>query len=143
MYVMRLILLTSFLTLFLWGGELEWVDSYEEAQEHAINENKPILLLMTAETCRWCRKLESTTLEDDSIADRINAKYISVNVTRDIDSYPPCLKAKMVPKSFFIFPDGKLIIRGVIGYWSVEDYHSIIDDVEKAIKKHEKRIKRY
>ncbi len=133
---MRLIFLVSLFTLSLWGGKLNWADSYEEAEARAIKENKSILLLMTRANCRWCHKLKSTTLKDDSIVDRINAKFIPLNLTRDKDRYPRHIKAKRVPKSFFLFPNGEPIIRGIAGYWSVEDYHSIMDDVERAIKKH-------
>jgi len=133
---MRLILLISLFTLSLWGGKLNWAASYEEAEARAIKENKSILLVMSRANCRWCQKLKSTTLKDDSIVDRINAKFIPVNLTRDKDRYPRHIKAKSVPKSFFLLSNGEPIIRGIVGYWSVEDYHSIMDDVERAMRKH-------
>jgi len=119
----------------LFGGKLEWTHSYKEAQKRAINENKVILLLITTKGCRWCRKLENTTLQDDEVTASIGADFIPLHLTRDIDDYPTGLKAKMVPASFFLYHDGKQVMRSVAGYWPAEDYLSILDDVKRKIKR--------
>lgn len=122
----------------LMAGELTWLHNYDEALAKAKLENKKLLVLITSETCRWCRKLESTTFEDASIINRVNAKYIAVALTRDKDSYPSYLQAKMVPMSYFLRDSGK-VINSVPGYWNVEDYHTILDDVNYELKKHDLR----
>jgi thioredoxin-related protein len=55
-------------------------------------------------------------------------------VTRDWDDYPKSLKAKMVPMSYFLRPDGTVIYR-MPGYWTSEDYLSILRDAEKKAAK--------
>ncbi len=118
--------------------EIQWYHNYNQAVDKATEENKNILLLITSETCRWCRKLEATTLEDDTIAQRINQHYIAVALTREKDSYPSYLHAKMVPMSFFLTPQGR-VINSMPGYWNVEDYHSILDDVTYELKKQHRK----
>ncbi len=123
-----------FLHVNLHANEIKWLHNYDKAVVKAISQNKKIFLLLTSETCRWCRKLEATTLEDPTIVERINQKYIAVALTRNKDSYPAYLEAKMVPMSFFLTQKGR-VINSMPGFWNVEDYHSILDDVNYHLKK--------
>lgn len=120
--------------LWLLGGDIQWSANFAEAQAKAKKESKPMMVLITSEQCRWCRKMEMTTLEDDSVVSKINSKFVSVNVTRDKSVYPSTLTAKMVPMSYFLSPEGK-VLYSIPGYWPVEDYQSILSD---ALKKHKK-----
>ncbi len=117
------------------GAELSWADSYADAVAKAKAENKNVLVLISKDRCRWCKKLKTTTLQDEAVVARVERGYVAVEVTRGVDDYPEYLKAKMVPMSYFLYPDGSLIMRGVAGYWSTEDYMSFLDDVDYKIKK--------
>jgi len=132
---MNKLFLIFLLPVVLLGDGLKWAHSYKEAQERAVNEDKAILLLVTTESCRWCRKLESTTLQDDDVIAKISNDFIPVHLTRGKDDYPSSLKAKRVPTSFFLHSDGRPLMRSVMGYWSAEDYLSILEDAKRKIKK--------
>ena len=123
------------LTFCVFGGEIEWSDSYEVALAKAKKANRPLLVLITSETCGWCRKLETTTLKDEKIAGRINDKFEAVNVTRDKSIYPKTLAAKMVPISYFVDPKTGKHFFSFPGYWNVEDYNSVLDDALDKYKK--------
>jgi uncharacterized protein YyaL (SSP411 family) len=120
--------------LWLLGADIQWSANFAEAQAKAKKESKPMLVLITSEQCRWCRKLESTTLEDDSIVSRINDQFTAVHVTRDKSVYPKNLTAKMVPMSYFLDPNGK-VLYSMPGYWPTEDYESILSDAMNRYKK--------
>ena len=131
---MRIIMIISMLTFSLFASEIKWNDSFEAAKAKAQKEDKIIYALITSETCRWCRKLESETLDEQKIINNLNSKYSAVALTRDKDSYPPCLKAPMVPMSYFLTPEGT-VLYSVPGYWNEEDYLSMMGDVERKYKK--------
>jgi len=135
------LLLILFFTCNVFSADIVWAKDYATAIKQAKKENKRVMLLITSETCRWCRKLESTTLEDKVVVDRLKKDYISVEVTRDIDKYPERFKAKVVPITYFLASDEEIIMRGVMGYWSSEDYLSIMDDVDRYYKKKLKKQK--
>lgn len=120
--------------LWLMGADVQWNPSFAEAQAKAKKESKPIMVLITSEQCRWCRKLEMTTLEDDGVVDQINTRFSAVHVTRDKSVYPKELSAKMVPMSYFLSPEGK-VLYSIPGYWPAEDYQSILSDALKKYKK--------
>lgn len=133
----QLIFLLLFITLTQ-ASELRFAHDYDAAVTQAKKEHKNILLLITIPTCKWCRKLEATTLQDKAVVARIEKGFIPVHVTRDVDVYPKHLQAKMVPMTYFLYPNGEPIMRGTMGYWNVEDYLSIMDDVDYKIKKHKR-----
>ncbi len=131
---MRILLFITLLTGALFANEIEWSNSFDAAKARAQKENKILYAVITSETCRWCRKLENETLKDQKIVEKLNSNYSPVALTRDKDSYPPCLKAPMVPMSYFLTPDGN-VLYSVPGYWSEEDYLSMMEDVERKYKK--------
>lgn len=132
---MKKIGLLLLLVLNIFGADVEWNGTYDEALAKAKKSNKPLLVLITSETCGYCRKLESTTLKDEKIAGRINSKFEAVNVTRDKSIYPKTLVAKMVPMSYFIDPKTGKHFFSFPGYWNVEDYDSVLDDALEKYKK--------
>lgn len=136
---MRIVLMMLGLVSLLMGEEIHWNSSFEAAKAAAQNEKKILYVIITSETCRWCRKLESTTLKKPAVVKNINTKYAPVALTRGKDSYPSSLKAKMVPMSYFLTPQGR-VIYSVPGYWVAEDYLSMMDDVERKYKKQKKTL---
>jgi uncharacterized protein YyaL (SSP411 family) len=131
---MRALLMVLLLLTGAFAEQIDWADSYAEASREAADQRKNVLLLITTETCGWCRRLERTTLRDDAVAAQINANFVAVHVTRNRDDYPKSLKAKMVPMSYFLRPDGSVFYR-MPGYWTSEDYLSILHDAEKKAAK--------
>ena len=127
-----LILLCS---VSLFSNELQWQESYASAVKKAKEGHKRVLLLITSKTCKWCRKLESSTLEDEAVVARLKRDYVVVNVTRYKDDYPKRFSAVVVPMSYFLTSDEEIIMRGVMGYWSSEDYLSIMDDIDRYYNK--------
>jgi thioredoxin-related protein len=133
--MMKKIFLLMMFTVFVFGAEITWNNSYEQALAKAKKESKPLMVLITSEQCRWCRKMENTTLQDEEIVSRINAKFQAVNVTKDKSAYPKNLTAKMVPMSYFIDPSNSKVLYSIPGYWGSEDYNSILDDALRKYKK--------
>lgn len=132
---MKKIVLVLILSISAFAAEIAWNTSYDTALAKAKKESKPLMVLITTEECRWCRKLENTTMQDAEIIARINAKFQAVNVTKDKSVYPKSLTAKMVPMSYFINPTNGKVLYSIPGYWGSEDYHSILDDALRKYKK--------
>jgi len=133
----KILIVLCMLLLSLNAAELKWADTYTQAIEKAKKQNKNVMLLITTKTCRWCRKLESTTLKNQRVIERLNRDYISVHVTRDVDDYPSDLQVKGVPTTYFLNVQGAPMIRKVMGYWNVDDYLSFLDDVDYKLGKKE------
>jgi thioredoxin-related protein len=132
---MKKILWVCLLAFSVFGADITWNSSYDQALLKAKKEGKPLMVLITSEQCRWCRKLEATTLQDDEVVSRINTTFQAVNVIKDKSIYPKSLSAKMVPMSYFLDPKSGKVLYSIPGYWGAEDYNSILDDALRKYKK--------
>ncbi|MBU1657460.1 thioredoxin family protein [bacterium] len=125
-YLISVVLLASALL----GAELDWSHDYEAALQQAKKEKKDVYMLVTSADCRWCRKFEATTLQDESILAQLNKKYVLLHIDRDKDAMPEIFKKQRVPRHYFITSEAK-IIYSFLGYWNSEDFASFLKDVDK------------
>ena len=131
---MKLILTMLALSVALFAGEACFTNDYKEAIKKAKLENKDVYMLITSETCGWCRKFELITLNNKETMDMLKKSYVLLHVTRDKDYIPEHFTAKRVPKHYFLTKDEKEIYS-FLGYWNPEDFRSFLSDIESRKKK--------
>ena len=137
---MKFIFLFLSLVCFSFAMDGKWLDDYDEAIKVAKKEHKSLYILITSETCRWCRKFESITLQDEAVIDDLTKRYVLVHLDRDYSFLPDFVKVKRVPKHYFVTNDSKEIYS-FLGYWDELDFRSFLVDVDKEyIKKRKKGI---
>ena len=132
--MIKLILYILLISTTLLSDELDWSNDYEAALIEAKKDNKNVYMLITSESCRWCRKFESTTLEEDDILEKLESKYVLLHISRDRDYLPEKYKKKRVPRHYFITPKEDVIFT-FLGYWNTIDFSSFLDDVDIEYKK--------
>jgi len=133
---MKKILILALLITSLFSeeiGELTFSKDYKKVMAQAKKENKRVYMLITSKSCRWCRRFESETLEDWTIAEKLEGKYLLLHLDRDDDFIPAKYKSKRVPRHYFLTPDEQVILT-FLGFWNVEDFTSYIDDVDWQYK---------
>jgi thioredoxin-related protein len=139
---MKKVWLWIVLATMLQGAEMEWAASYDDAYARAQAQNKGVYLLITSESCQWCRKLESTTLRNEQVVKRLEANFVPVNIVipdarkkeKEIERGGKKFKITVFPMNYFLANDGKVLVK-MPGYWNVEDFNSILDDTEFKLKK--------
>ncbi|MBC8401840.1 MAG: thioredoxin domain-containing protein [Candidatus Marinimicrobia bacterium] len=62
---------------------VDWFPWGEQAFKLARQSNKPIFLSIGYSTCHWCHVMEHESFEDDSVANLLNADFISIKVDRE------------------------------------------------------------
>lgn len=127
---MRLLIATLALTAALFGTELNWKNDYDSALKQAKQENKDVYIFISSIYCKWCKKFESTTLQDEETLKNLKEKYVLVHLDRDMDDFPEYFETKRVPRHYFVKPSGD-IIHTFMGYWNAEDFASLLGDVDK------------
>lgn len=130
---MKFIITLLLLLPSLYASLFDFTDDYNEALKQAQKEKKNIYMLVTSDYCRWCRKFEDTTLEDEQLIELMQKKYVLLHITRSRDYIPEKYVAKKVPKHFFLDPKGE-VIHSVLGYWNAEDFRSFLGDVDTKLK---------
>ncbi|WP_457597707.1 thioredoxin family protein [Hydrogenimonas sp.] len=117
-------------------AEITWQPSYEAAKQEAQKSGKPIMALLVSHTCRWCRRLENRTLQNPEVSAYVQKHFVPVLLYREDRNFPDTIRSSMVPTTFFLTPEGKNIIKPVVGYWEPMDY---LTDLKMAVKQFKKR----
>jgi thioredoxin-related protein len=137
---MKIILTIMLLVSALWSTELNWNSDYEKALKEAKETKKDLYMLITSTNCRWCRKFESTTLQDESVIKRLKQQYVLLHLNRDTDFIPKRFKKKRVPRHYFLTNDSEEIYT-FLGAWNKEDFFSFLKDVDEKREIKQKKQK--
>ena len=60
--------------------QISWEGDLESALERARTEEKTVLVNFYAEWCVWCKRLETTTLRDASVASMLSERVVPVSL---------------------------------------------------------------
>jgi len=129
---MKIVLITIVLMTTLLG--FDWPSDYKEALQKAKKENKDVYMLITSESCGWCRKFERTTLEDKEVLKLLKERYVLVSMMKEWEYIPKKFKTKRVPRHYFLRADGEVIYT-LLGYWNAQDFSSFILEIDKEKKR--------
>ncbi len=93
--------------------EIVWSDWSDDAFASARSSGKPILLLLGASWCRFCRELESSVLREAAVVENVEKLYVPIRV--DKDRRPDVNQRYFLsgwPTLAFLTPDGGVITGG-------------------------------
>ena len=92
------------------GKGIRWSHWSAEAFDRAQQQDKPVLLSITAVWCYWCHVMEETTYADTEVADFVNEHFVPVLVDND---HRPDVNARYNvggwPTTAFLTPHGGYI----------------------------------
>jgi len=140
---MKNILLISLFICSLFAAEIDnfakemnFYRDYDLALAEAKKADKPIMLVIVADYCPWCRKLERRTLESDAIKTRLN-EVVSVIMDQkyDADRFPKMFLTPRKPTVFFINPNTGEHFYESIGYVKKDEFADTLDEVKKEFKR--------
>src|SRR5262245_51829371 len=60
--------------------EVNWKYDYAGARREASDKQRPIIVEFSTSACVWCRRLESTTLQDSAVAAALNERFVCLKV---------------------------------------------------------------
>lgn len=137
---MRYILSIMVLVMSLFSADIDWSHDYEKALSQAKKEHKLVYVLITSDSCRWCRKFEKTTLEDEAIKKRLYAEFVTVHLSRNRDNIPKQFEKSPVPRHYFTDFHAE-ILYSALGYRDIETFDSFMSNAEDKYNKNLKKIK--
>ncbi len=96
--------------------------TYQEALEVAKKENKNLFILFESEQCRWCKKLQKTTLLDPLLLKRLNEEFVVAILERDKSEYPKQFQIKGVPTVYMMSNQEKIYVERMGYHKDPKDY---------------------
>src|SRR5579884_2397842 len=121
------------------AGEIHWREWDDSAFAHAREQDKPILLAISAVWCHWCHVMDETSYSDPSIIEVINERYVPVRVDND---RRPDVNARYNqggwPSTAFLTPDGSLLAGAT--YLPPEQMRSALEQVAQFYKTNREQI---
>jgi uncharacterized protein YyaL (SSP411 family) len=92
------------------ANEIQWRSWGDAAFGEARDQNKPVLLAISAVWCHWCHVMDETSYSTSDIIQVINDKYVPVRV--DNDERPDVNRRYNMggwPSTVFLTPEGEII----------------------------------
>ena len=126
---MKKIVLLICLPAFLISGELF------NALLKSRKENKPVMVYVKSETCQFCEKMKTKTLESPLIQDNMqNFIFVSIDkLSSEAQKYLP--STRYTPTIYFIASEGSKFkaVNVVKGYLGKEDFNLWIEDTKRKL----------
>jgi len=115
----------------LWASDINWT-SLENAKKITKEQNKILLVEVSAHGCKYCIEMANTTFKNNKIVEKINQYFAPVLFYMDSDKVPREFASRGTPTFFFVDKNGKRLSPPIFGAWNVADFDSFLD---AAIKK--------
>ena len=118
---------------------IHWLPWSEEAFSKAQEENKPVLLAVSAVWCYWCHVMDETSYSDPDVADFIARHFIAVRVDSD---HRPDINARYNvggwPTTAFLTGHGGFI--GAATYLPPDQLLAMLAEVKEAYREDKPRV---
>ena len=101
--------------------------TYEQALLMSKQNNKPIMLKLTADNCKYCTKMDNEVLADNEVKLLIDENFITVNVNVDNEALPLNLKRTITPTFIFVDKNEKITSK-LPGSWDKKDFVDLLNN---------------
>ena len=96
--------------------EISWAKDYQSGMKIAKAQNKPVLFVVSRDTCKYCIRLDKTTLSDAKVAKALNRDFVAIRSWLNEGDYvPEDLYAPGLPTIWFLLHDGTPMYQPLMG----------------------------
>ena len=132
--MMKIIFIMMFAALSLFGAGVKWEKDIAVAVEKASKEQKPLMVLVTKNGCKWCDILKQGTLKNPKVVAILNRDFVAYEGVVDEGTVPPSLMTQGTPATWFI-KDKSPMFEPIMGAVEGEDFLKALDIVKQEYKK--------
>jgi thioredoxin-related protein len=135
--IKKIIFILAVFVSTLFSADVNWAQDYHKAITNAQKEGKPIMFIISRDTCRYCILLKDTTLKDEKVVKALNKDFISsVAWINEKDFIPEELRYNTpgLPGIWFLQPDGEPMFNPLMGYVEKEKFLEALGIVKEEFK---------
>ena len=108
-----------FFAMLLFAGtlfaEVEWALDYTDALSESKESGKPVLVMISQESCNYCFFMKSQVFTKPKVAKFLNENFVPVELDLQSDPIPPYLKPYGTPTFYIVLNGGKKVSRPIVG----------------------------
>jgi len=135
----KIVLIGMILVSSLFSAEINWAKDYRSGMKQALKENKPVLLVSSRHSCKYCVILKDTTFKDKDIIKALNKDFISIIAYSDEQDYMPReLFTPGVPALWFLVPDGQAMYQPLMGAIKTPEFMNALSIVKETFEEYKK-----
>jgi thioredoxin-related protein len=118
------------------SADIKWNKEYSVALKTAQQQKKPLLFIISNHNCRYCVQLETTTLKDAKVAQKLNGGFVASLVYVDENpQFPRDLYVGGTPAIWFIGANGEPMFEPLMGAVDSATMLKALDIVATEYKK--------
>jgi thioredoxin-related protein len=101
----------------------------DKALAKAKKHGKPLLVMISEPSCRWCIKVKKGALSDPRVHEALRP-YILVKLRRSDHAQSGRIKAfdGKIPSFFVLTPEGE-VVDSIVGYYQTEDFLHYLQEI--------------
>jgi len=112
-------------------SKVHFESSYSKAFEEAKLKHKQLIIKLTAEHCRYCKKMDKEVFEDKDVVEKVNKNFVVLELDVNKDKLPLGITKTMTPTFFFVNEEAK-IVRKIPGSWNKVDFLDLLQSSLKS-----------
>lgn len=112
---------------YMSASAIRWLPYGKDTFRQARTLKRPLFVLVYSDSCEWCHKYETETLETGGILRRLRKDYLPAAV--NVATQPALAKelgAFVVPTTLLLTPDGRKIVK-FHGFVAARDLSDVLD----------------
>ncbi len=126
-----LIYMVLFFATSLMAAEVNWAKDFESGLKLAKEQNKPMLFVISSDTCKYCVILKNTTFKDEKVTATLNKDFIAVTSWINENDYvPEKLFTPGLPGIWFLLPSGNPMFQPLMGALGTEEIMHYLKQVK-------------
>ncbi len=132
----KIVLMVVMLSSMLFASAINWEKDYKTGVAKATKLNKPMVLISSRHTCKYCVILDQTTLMDPRVVNELNRNFVTVISYSDEGDYMPKeLWRPGTPAIWFLDETGEPLFQPIMGAVDAQNFMMAVDIVKKEYMK--------
>ena len=120
--------------------KFHWRTDLNSAHEEAVIKNRPMLIVIDADWCAYCEKMENSTLSDATVVQHVNESFIPVHLNLDENQrIVEILDVDRIPCTIVLSPRADLLGR-IVGFVNTEQYDNSLTQIRALQARVERKL---
>jgi len=140
--IKNIIIAMLFIASSVFATEVNWAKDYYSGIKQATKENKPVLFIISRDTCKYCVMLDNQTLKDKKVVKMLNKDFVSIRSWVNEGDFIPENLAKYtpgLPGIWFLTSKGEPMFKPMLGFIEKDRFLESLAIIYTEFKKQNKK----